>query len=72
MKFLSGLLFVLLSTSQSFAQDWRTASRDSAGIAPDPQKEKEAVVQVYAARTFAWRGYFAVHSWIATKEKKCV
>ncbi|KYG60942.1 hypothetical protein AZI85_10690 [Bdellovibrio bacteriovorus] len=55
--------------SNSFAQDWRTATRDSAGIAPDPHSEKRAVVQVYAARTVDWRGYFAVHSWIATKEK---
>ena len=50
-------------------QDYRTAYRGSAGIAPLPQEEKEAVVLVLAARTFNWRGYFAVHSWIATKEK---
>ena len=49
--------------------DWRTASRASAGLAPDPQQDKEAVVAVYAARTYNWPGYFAVHSWIATKEK---
>jgi hypothetical protein len=49
--------------------DWRTASRESAGIAPSPQEEKEALVHVYTARAFGWRKYFAVHSWIATKEK---
>jgi hypothetical protein len=47
--------------------DWRTASRESAGIAPDPATTPEAVVQVYAARAFRWRGAFAVHTWIATK-----
>ncbi len=47
--------------------DWRTANRNSAGIAPLPQETPETVVQVYAARTYSWRGYFAVHSWIATK-----
>lgn len=47
--------------------DWRTADRSSAGIAPAPDKTAEAVVQVYAARTYNWRGYFAVHSWIAVK-----
>ena len=26
-----------------------------------------AVVQVYAARTFGWRGAFAVHTWLAAK-----
>lgn len=49
--------------------DWRTADRNSAGIAPDPAVEKRAVVQVYAARAFGWRGIFAIHSWIATKEE---
>ncbi|MEN0057637.1 MAG: DUF3750 domain-containing protein [Bdellovibrio sp.] len=56
-----------LFSSSVFAQDWRTATRASAGLAPNPQEEKRAVVQVYAARTVNWRGYFAVHSWIATK-----
>lgn len=37
------------------------------GIAADPKVVKEAIVQVYAARTFGWRRYFAVHTWIATK-----
>jgi hypothetical protein len=48
-------------------QSWRTASRESAGIAPEPATTPEAIVQVYAARAFAWRGAFAVHTWIATK-----
>jgi len=69
MKLISSLLLIFFNTSQGWAQDWRTATRESAGLAPDPQKEKGAVVQVYAARTVSWRGYFAVHSWIATKEK---
>lgn len=49
------------------AQDWRTASREPAGIAPDPATTPEAVIQVYAARTVSWRGYFGVHTWIAVK-----
>lgn len=47
--------------------DWRTASRDSAGIAPDPAVVTEAMVQVYGARTIGWRGALAVHTWIAVK-----
>lgn len=47
--------------------DWRTASRESAGIAPDPAENSEAIVQVYAARAFSWRGVFGVHTWIAVK-----
>jgi hypothetical protein len=49
--------------------DWRTADQSALGIAPHPSEESRAVVQVYAARTFGWRGYFAVHSWLAYKEK---
>ncbi len=49
------------------AGDWRTANRESAGIAPDPETTPEAVVQVYAARAWGWRGRFAVHTWIAVK-----
>lgn len=49
--------------------NWRTANRESAKIAPLPSLESEAVVQVYYARTYNWRGYFAVHPWIAVKKK---
>ena len=47
--------------------DWRTASRDSAGIAPDPATTPEAVVQIYGADAWGWRGWFAIHTWIAAK-----
>ncbi|WP_413294486.1 DUF3750 domain-containing protein [Bdellovibrio sp. HCB185ZH] len=51
------------------ANDWRTADRSSMGIAPTPQQESRAVVQIYSARTYGWKGNLAVHSWIAYKEK---
>lgn len=41
--------------------------RASAGLAPDPASHPEAVVQVYAADTWGWRGRFAVHTWISVK-----
>src|SRR4029079_17438424 len=47
--------------------DWRAASREPVGLAPAPAAMPEAVVQVYAARAWAWRGYFGVHTWIAVK-----
>ena len=50
--------------------DWRTADRRSAGIAPNPEKVREALVQVYSARAFSWRGIFGVHTWIALKPKE--
>jgi hypothetical protein len=47
--------------------NWREASRESVGLAPDPATTHEAVAQVYAARAVHWRGYFGVHTWIAVK-----
>jgi hypothetical protein len=48
---------------------WYAASRAATGLAPDPARVSEPVVQVYAARAFGWRGAFAVHSWIAVKRE---
>jgi len=60
-------VFYMRATRTAEAADWRTASRDAVGLAPDPATTPEAVVQVYAARALSWRGYFAVHPWIAVK-----
>ncbi|MBF2761244.1 MAG: DUF3750 domain-containing protein [Ectothiorhodospiraceae bacterium AqS1] len=62
----------LLSASCSSArlgQDWRNADRSSVGIVPEPSPTEEAIVQVWAARVFNWRGLLAVHTWIATKPR---
>ncbi|SFL82912.1 DUF3750 domain-containing protein [Marinobacter zhejiangensis] len=65
---LSGPLFMAACGSLQSAESWRTADRSSAGIAPAPEDTPEAVVQVYGARAWSWRGYFSLHTWIATKE----
>jgi hypothetical protein len=57
----------LLVRANALSPDWRTASREPVGLAPDPATTPEAVVQVYAARAVSWRGYFGVHSWVAVK-----
>lgn len=65
------LVFILLGlmlSSCSHGRDWRTASRESAGIAPDPAETTEAVLQVYAADAWGWRGLFVIHTWIAAKK----
>lgn len=36
-------------------------------MAPNPLTNHEAVVQVYGAPTWGWRGWFAIHTWVATK-----
>ena len=49
------------------AYSWSNAPRHSSGLAPDPAVHHEAVVQIYNARAFAWRGIFATHPWIVVK-----
>ena len=46
---------------------WWEARRDSSAQAPDPATTREAIIQVYAARTVGWRGVFGVHSWVVVK-----
>jgi len=63
-------VFVALAGHRMGATDassWWAARRDSAGLAPDPAITEEAVVQVYAARAWGWRGALGVHTWIALK-----
>ena len=47
---------------------WSNAPRHSSGLAPDPLVHSGAVVQIYNARAFAWRGIFATHPWIVVKK----
>ncbi len=60
-------IFLLVLLAGCAASDYRMASRESAGIAPSPIAAKEAVLQIYGATTWGWRGWFAIHTWIATK-----
>ena len=64
---LAGPLLTLAFGSVSMRGDWRTATHRSTGLAPDPAAHPDAIVQVYASRTFGWRGAFAVHTWVAAK-----
>jgi len=59
--------FTAAKVFQARAEHWSTDSREPLGIAPDLANTPEAVVQVYAARTYGWRGAFGVHTWIAVK-----
>jgi len=60
-------LSLVLLAACTADKDWRTASRAPAGIAPDPKVTSEAVLHVYGAPAWGWRGWFAIHTWIATK-----
>jgi len=65
---LAGPALLAMSGSIPMGGSWQGADRSSAGLAPDPALTPEAVVQVYGARAFNWRGIFAAHTWIAVKE----
>lgn len=67
MLMLAGPLLTLAFGNVSMRGDWRTATHRATGIAPNPASHPEAIVQVYASRTFGWRGAFAVHTWLAAK-----
>ena len=60
------LLFAAAGASV-IAQDWRNASREPVGLAPDPLVVTEPVVQVYGARAVGANGLFGVHTWVAVK-----
>ncbi len=66
---LLGPFYLLITGKLDLDSHWSDASRASAEIAPKPAEAPEAIVQIYGARAYNWRGMFAIHSWIATKEK---
>jgi hypothetical protein len=57
----------ILLLARGGAPDWRTASREPVGLAPEAAAHPDAIIQVYSARAWGWRGYFGVHTWIAVK-----
>jgi len=61
-------VFLLLTGCTN--SNWRTASREPAGIATLPSEDTRAIIEFYAADAFSWRGWFAVHPWVAIKEEK--
>ena len=63
------IVFAALLPGCSQRGEWYTASRESAGIAPDPASTSEAVLHVYGADAWSWRGWFAIHTWIAAKRR---
>ena len=44
-----------------------TGLANAASLAPDPVEVREAVVQVWGARTLGAKGLFGVHTWVAVK-----
>jgi len=73
-KVFIGILFSLIIaltmlSCSSLSKDWRTTSREPSGLSVDPALAPQAIIEVYAADAFSWRGWFAVHTWMAIKPK---
>ncbi len=71
-----GLLFVLpalaslaLWAARGERVHWSDAPRGSSGQAV-VDNTGEAVIQIYAARAYGWRGALGVHPWVATRRSQ--
>ncbi|HWL04820.1 MAG TPA: DUF3750 domain-containing protein [Xanthobacteraceae bacterium] len=56
-----------LYLSEDRPRRWSQANWGSTGLLQPAQKVEEARLIVFTARTGAWKGIFAVHSWIVVK-----
>lgn len=66
--FIASFALALHQRDSHEQEGWWAARRDSARIAPDARKNADlAIVQVYAAPTWGWKGVVAVHPWIIFK-----
>lgn len=62
-------LAISLGNHTPSAVPWYQASLARSGLAPEPAEVREAVVQVYAARAYGWRGAASVHTWFVVKRR---
>jgi len=65
--FFLGFISIIVGKKIDFSLDYYNANRESVNLAPKPHTTQDAIIHVYAARAFNWRGIFAVHTWIAFK-----
>lgn len=66
---LLGPLTMLVFGGLDLDTHWRESIHTSNGRAPHPNDEPAALIQVYGARAYNWRGAFGIHTWIATKRQ---
>ena len=64
-----GPVWIVLSNTIDFHANYQTANRQSAHLSPTPKQYSDAIIQVFAARAFNWRGIVSLHLWLALKPK---
>ena len=63
-------LFVVLSIASLWVTSWALEPQPfGMAQAPDPLDYQDAIIQVYGADVWGFRGNFAIHTWIATKAR---
>ncbi len=67
LPFIAPQIISYASTYGEQRTHWSRARYDRTFQSPDPQIVSDAVVQVLGARTWGWRGSFAIHTWISAK-----
>ena len=68
-KFTVGLIvLIVFSIASLWVTSW-ALEPEPFGIAraPDPVDHQDAIIQVYGADVWGFRGNFAIHTWVATK-----
>ncbi len=64
------VLFVVISLASLWVTSWALEPQPlAAAMAPDPLRHQDAIIQVYGADVWGFRGNFAIHTWIATKAR---
>lgn len=65
---LAAVLIVVIAVASLWVTSWALEpDAFGAAVAPDPGEHPEAVIQVYGADVWGFRGKFAIHTWVATK-----
>ena len=70
-KFTCGvILFVVIFIASLWVTSWALEPEPlGEAMAPDPLSHQDAVIQVYGADVWGFRGNFAIHTWVATKAR---
>ena len=67
---LAVILFAILTIASLLVTSWALEPQPfGTAQAPDPLDYQDAIIQVYGADVWGFRGNFAIHTWIATKAR---
>lgn len=64
------ILFAVIAAGSLWVTSWALEPKAvGAAMAPDPAAYQDAIIQVYGADVWGFRGNFAIHTWVATKPR---